>query len=145
MSNVKCQMLRKKACLPVRQGFTLIELMTVIAIIGILAGVVLVSTKSASEKSKRASALTTLSSVLPEMVTCQDDGFGLNAYNTASLICNDTDTPQSHNAKWPDISKTGWIVTANSATNAQISAYEFTADKTEQTQIKCSYASNGCN
>ena len=125
-----------------QKGFTLVELLIVIAIIGVLAGVVMVSSAGSVEKSKRASAMTTMSSVLPELVACQDDGFGLNAYNTASTICNDA----SHTVKWPDINtKTGYTVTAGAATNAQILSYTFTAAKTGQITITCSYATNDCN
>ncbi|KKP89429.1 MAG: fimbrial protein pilin [Candidatus Moranbacteria bacterium GW2011_GWC2_37_73] len=125
-----------------KKAFTLIELMLVIAIIGILAGVVLVSTGSSIDKSKTASAITTLSSVLPEIVTCQDDGAGLNAYNVASKICNDA----SHSVLWPNVNaKTGYTVTAAAATNAQISTYTFTATKSGQPTITCSYANNSCS
>ena len=131
-----------KTTLETKRGFTLVELMIVITIIGILAGIVLVSTQGGVEKSKRASAITTMASVLPEFATCQDDGFSVNAYNTASTICNDA----SHTVKWPDVNtKTGYTVTAAAATNAQILTYTFTAAKTGQTTITCNYATNDCN
>ncbi len=130
----------------VKQGFTLIELLIAIAIIGILAGVVLVSSASAVEKAKRASAISTMSSVLPELVTCQDDGFGLNAFNTASTICNDA----SHSVLWPNITATGYAMTATTAptaTNAGILTYTFTATKVINgvtNTITCNYATGTC-
>ena len=138
-------MLDKKCEKENNKGFTLIELLIVIAIIGILSGIVVVSSSGAIEKSKRASALTTLASVLTEIVTCNDDDFGINAYDTSKLVCNDTGTPISHTIKWPDVSKTGWSVTAAVATNAQIATYTYSAAKGGQTNIVCDYASNSCN
>ena len=124
-----------------QKGFTLIELLIVISIIGVLAGVVIVSSSGSVEKSKRASALTSMSSVLPELVACQDDGFSLNVYNVASTICNDA----SHTVKWPDITaKTGYVINAAAATNSQILTYTFTATKAGQATITCSYVTNDC-
>ncbi len=134
-------LIQRGSCSFDRQGFTLVELLIVIAIIGILAGVVLVSASGGVEKSRRASALASMSSVLPELVACQDDGFGLNAFDITKTICNDA----SHTVKWPDItSKTGYAISAGAATNAQILNYTFTAAKTGQTSITCSYVSNDC-
>lgn len=124
-------------------GFTLIEILIVITIIGILSGVVMVSTGGSKEKANRSAAITTLSSVLTELVICQDDGGGINAYNTASNIC----TEASHIEKWPDLSRTGWVatgVTVPSASNAQIAVYQFSATKAGQTTITCKYATNSC-
>src|SRR3989344_2958488 len=62
------------------KGFTLIELLIVIAIIGILASITLVSLNSARNRANRASALASAASIMPELVTCADDGgFGMDA------------------------------------------------------------------
>jgi prepilin-type N-terminal cleavage/methylation domain-containing protein len=129
-----------------KAGFTLIELLIVIAIMGILAGVIMVSAGGAKGKANRASAIATLSSVLTELVICQDDGGGINAYpapyNSTTKICTDA----THTEVWPDISRTGWVVTTGSATNnAGIATYEFKADKADQTQIVCKYATSSCD
>jgi prepilin-type N-terminal cleavage/methylation domain-containing protein len=125
-----------------KKGFTLVELLIVIAIIGILASVVTVSSQGGIVKSKKASAITTLSSVLPELVTCQDDNGTINLYNVASKICNEA----SHSVLWPDISKSGYTVTAGAVNNAGISTYTFTAKNAAGTDtITCSYAKNSCD
>lgn len=132
----------KKAIYAGKRGFTLVELMIVIAIIGILAGVVTVSMKSSVDKSKRASALTSAASVLPELVTCADDGGVVSTPAANSDICTG---PTGHeNAHWPNINeKTGWAYGSTSGTLA-LGNYVFCLTKSSETSIRCSMAENGC-
>lgn len=124
-----------------KKGFTLVELLIVIAIIGILAGVVFVSTGTSVQKAKRAAALATTSSVLQEIVACQDDGFGLNAYNTSNSICNDA----SHTEKWPDISTSGWTITAAAQAAPIPDTYNFVVNSPGiYPNIKCKLESSAC-
>ena len=125
-----------------RRGFTLIELMIVIAIIGILAGVVTVSMKSSVDKSKRASALTSAASVLPELVTCEDDGGTVSAPSGNTRICS---ASGHENANWPDITaKTGWAYGSTNGTLA-LGNYVFCLTKSGENPIKCSMAKNDCD
>jgi prepilin-type N-terminal cleavage/methylation domain-containing protein len=142
--------LKNKKASIFKKGFTLIELLVVIAIIGILASVVMVSSKSAVDKSKRASALTTAASVLPELVTCADDGgFAKNSAPAAgNPICCTSGTCASllsgHTATWPNISTTGWAYGSVSGTLAN-GDYQYTLTKSGETTITCAMSSNGCS
>jgi prepilin-type N-terminal cleavage/methylation domain-containing protein len=127
-----------------KRAFTLIELLIVIAIIGILASVVLVSTRSGVDKAKRASALTTASSALPEIVACQDDGFGTNAWAAGggTKICNDA----SHTVTWPDTTSTGWTIVAAASAVPVPDAFTYTVHYVAggQADITCSLSANMC-
>ena len=137
------------------KGFTLIELMVVIAIIGILAGVVLVSTSGAMEKSKRSSALTTAASTLPELVTCQDDGGFVKSIPVAGeVICwNEAGfltAAAGHSATWGNIlTPTGWAYAiGTTGTSWAAGTYTFTITKTINSvlnTITCNMATSNCS
>jgi len=135
-------------------GFTLIELLIVIAIIGILAGVVLVSTTSSVDKAKKSAAVSSMSSMLPELVTCQDDSgeaksdaaptggatFICCTDNTCSVAVTGHDT-----AKWPDIAKTGYLYIKPTGSIQSTGNYTYTAKNAKDDVITCKYADNSCS
>jgi len=135
-----------------QKGFTLIELLMVIAIIAILSAVVLSSVSQSREKSKRASALTTASSIMPELTSCADsNGFVSTATPVAgNPICATNASPADtlkagHTALWPNIlTNTGWTYGAISGTLAG-NNYTFKLTKNGQNDINCSAASGSCS
>lgn len=61
-----------------REGFTLIELIIVMAIIALLAGIVLVSMSGYAKDARASKALSEISSAIPSMMSCWTNGGQLN-------------------------------------------------------------------
>jgi len=68
-----------------KKGFTLVELLVVVSIIGILAGIVLVSLNSGRERTRRASLQSTLSSIITVANMCVNDSGTITAPDSATL------------------------------------------------------------
>src|SRR3989344_4206475 len=71
-----------------RKGFTIMELMVVIAIIGIFASIVLVPLNNARNKGKNASAKTSMSDIRIFANIFQIDN-GYSYKNSTADVCND--------------------------------------------------------
>ncbi|NTW27206.1 MAG: prepilin-type N-terminal cleavage/methylation domain-containing protein [Candidatus Moranbacteria bacterium] len=144
-----------------KKAFTLVEILLVVAIIGILSGVVLVSTRTSLDKSKAAAAITTMSSILPELVTCADDNGAAIAVapTTAAYACcistvaaatiagcdGAGEMASGHNTKWPAIlAKTGYDYAGVPTGTLLAGTYVFFATKSGQKKIICDYAANAC-
>ncbi len=104
------KMNNKKIMKKNKKGFTLIELLVAMAIIGILAGVVLVSLSSYSNKARANAALQTAKSIMPEATRCNLNNLPLtnipsDTANSGGPIC------AGSSFSWPSLdtaSTTGW-------------------------------------
>ena len=116
-----------KACLSARQGFTLTELLLVMAIIGILAGVIMVGMGSSRKKARVTSALKTADSVLAEAAECylKNGTFNqwINDSSGTGPIC------VGSSGQWPE------LVSKCAYSNFNASAFTF--------EIICNQTSNG--
>jgi len=121
------------------KGFTLVELLVVIAIIAVLATVVTLSVSSNISKAKNTSALQTLDSVQSIAVICVDGNSSTlvtpNANGTTNVCTDSTNAP----GIWPDITanSSGWVYGTAAADNNSGStagtSFKFTAIGGSQT------------
>lgn len=88
-----------------KRNFSLIELLVVVAIIGILAGIILVVTYQAKQKARVAAGKGMLSSIPGALSVCRmDDGEVLKPVDNG-YICN----PQTISAdRYPSLAGSGW-------------------------------------
>lgn len=84
-------------------GFTLIEIMIAIGIIGILAAVILVSTESFIVKGRSARALGQLSSTLPAMYSCWGNSGTVNSPSSGGNICKIGNSDVASYGQWPQV------------------------------------------
>lgn len=85
-----------------KKAFTLIELLIIIAIIGILMSAILISVNQARKNARINSAKTSIQSVLSAIIACKDGGGAIASPVANNNICNPVSAGLA-NAKWPTL------------------------------------------
>ena len=87
----------KQVSLSAKRGFTLVELLLVMAIVGILAGALMMGISSSRKRARATSALKTANGITAELADCYLNNKTVDtSFNTSNAIC-----PGAGN--WPNI------------------------------------------
>jgi prepilin-type N-terminal cleavage/methylation domain-containing protein len=90
---------KKKFGLLTEQGFTLIELMTVMAIIGILASAIMISLSVQKRRAASGKVLTEMSAVMQNIYLCKSDDGTIEIPTTGGDVCS----LSSDYGQWPTL------------------------------------------
>ena len=137
-----------------KKAFTLIEILVAIAIVGILAAVVLVSMSSYGKKARASKALASLSSAIPNIISCLGNSGTVKDPSGGNNICS-LDSKTSHNyGVWPVVggdlanySYDSFAVGGSLGGIADIKNWVFAMhsdDSHDNVKICCNSAMNSC-
>ena len=120
------------------RGFTLIELIIVMVIIGILAAIVLMQMRGYAKDARASKAQAQMSSVIPSMIGCWGNGGTLLLDKDVAPICSLSDSY----GNWPIISNIGYRYAADSIDPN--SWYISLDNSSDDKAICCNKAMNNC-
>lgn len=122
-----------------KQGFTLIEILLVIAIIAILASAILVGISGQRERARTSKVLMELSATLQPMMMCWSDSNSVDTTpNNNENICNGIPSYGT----WPNLSSSGWSYNSQNINNIT-HIFTFTATNGSDS-IRCSSTTDSC-
>lgn len=123
-----------------KKGFTLVELLVVVSIIGILAGIVLVSLNSGRERTRKASLQSTLSSIITVANMCINENGTINAPTSVTdgdgAICSLADFTET----WPALTHITGVAYQYITTNGTT----ISAGVGETPVVTCTVATSSC-
>ncbi|MFZ2975682.1 MAG: type II secretion system protein [Candidatus Moraniibacteriota bacterium] len=125
-----------------KKAFTLIELLMIIAIIGILATAILVSINQSRKNARINGAKTSLKSVLPAIIACKDGGGAVNNPIGGTDICNPASAGLA-NSKWPTLSY-GYAYVAGGTFNSSNCAFQISTSGDTTSNLVCSCVTQNC-
>lgn len=98
------------------EGFTLVELMTVMAIIAILATAVIMSLSSHKKRAEGSKALTEMSAVMQNIYLCIADEGIISNPSSGGTICSIGGAANTNYGSWPSMSDslTGYVYSSSS-------------------------------
>lgn len=126
------------------KGFTLVELLLVLAIISILSGTILVSVSAHKQKAYESRMLSQLAGAIQNMVLCRSDQGTINE-PTTSIGGGNICSLGVNYGTWPDISKNGFTDVYKSTDDAfEDGGWHVYVDN-GTSRICCNSGSNQCH
>lgn len=117
-----------------RKGFTIMEILIVVAIIAILVTVLLVSLSGSQKKAQDNSAFTSFKSAAAPVYMCLMDGLNLNPDPSAgNNICQGSD------GVWPDFTKYGWSNALGSGNSSDNNVFYWCSVDASNNSLPSSY------
>ena len=124
------------------KGFTLIELMTVMAIIAILATSIMVALSVHKQRAEAGKILTELSGAMQNIYLCQsDDGVVLNPVGGGNICSGLTNAGEY--GSWPDLRNTSFVE-YDSGSDLSTSPWKYSTTNTNGEVICCNSKYGRC-
>ena len=126
------------------QGFTLIELMTVVAIIGILASAIMISLSVQKKRAVVNKILTEMSGVMEDIYLCKSDDGIVVSPNNGVAVCQFDGTNNDNYGMWPDIGSDGFSYVNSANFSGPNWFYGAVPSDSEMQTVCCNSRSERC-